>query len=131
MKYSFVFLFIAVLILPGCIIYPRMSRIYMTPEYKAIVIDQAGRPVSGIIATFEQENAQQPSDTTTSDGTIYLAPKRKFVAFDFIVMDPAMYITATIKPADIHSKINPFERRFNFCYYSKRITTITDTIVIK
>ncbi|MBG8555944.1 hypothetical protein [Hymenobacter guriensis] len=131
MKSFFVFLFIIALILPGCIIYPRMVHIYITPEYKAIVIDQAGRPVSGIVATFEQENTQQPSDTTTADGIIYLAPKRTFIAFDYITMDPTMYIKATIKPADIHSKINPVVRRLNFCYCSKRITTITDTVVIK
>lgn len=122
---------LAFLLLPGCIPYPRFTRVYSRPEYRGLVVDQNHQP----IPNTEVRCVWLPQQTTTlvtgADGRVYLPAKRKFVAFELLMMDPPLQpgfivIVEAKNPASTQDV--GYKRRFPFQWSSRHLLSIVDTV---
>lgn len=116
--------------LPSCLIYPRLSHVYVSPELSVAVVDSSKKPVIGAQVICQSYHHRKKYDVGKTDaaGKFYFPARRQFRVLDIMVMDPSRYlykVRVFIKTATDSQYIKSYRY-----YASRHKEIVADTLTL-
>ena len=131
---AYQWLFLPLMLLSACIPYPRFTHVYSRPEYRVLFIDQSHNPIPNRAIKIHWSD-KETTVMTDEKGIAYLPPKRRFLTFEFVTMDPPRYLPSLTAIAvsskspllldSASSKTYSFYRNYN------KLITFSDTVLLR